>query len=114
MTTAFILTGGEWDFALTGGGDPGALADKGLASLDESGAAVVGPELRLLADEYRGADAEEIEPGVEVLRGARFCMIKERYRHIPGAWKLSLFRDERALLDALDERREDADGKAAD
>jgi hypothetical protein len=110
MTAAFILTRGEWDFARTGEGWAATLVEKGLATFDEDGGVSLGRELRLVADEAESAEREEIEPGVCALRGKRFCMVIEPYRLIPDGLKISLYRDGKALEEAIRERGGRDDG----
>jgi hypothetical protein len=113
VTTAFILTRAEWNFARTGEGWAASLVDKGLAVFDEDGGITLGQELRLIAEEAVSADAEEREPGVFALRGGRFCMLIEPYRLIPDALKISLYKDEKSLVEAIKGRDERIDGETA-
>lgn len=104
MTTSLILTAQEWQFALRREGDPGGLCEKGLAKLDENEQAVLGPELKLIAEEYIDASPDEVAPGVTALRGERFCMLIEPYALISDAMKITLLKDAAALEEALEER----------
>jgi hypothetical protein len=111
MTTAFILTNAEWQFALRGEGDALSLVAKGLARLDRDGGVELGPELALVAEEAANAARETLEPGVFALRGRRFCLLVTPYPHTNGAVKIALYKDSAALAAAIDERS--PHGKAA-
>jgi len=104
MTTSLILTGKEWDYALYGGGEPGQLCEKGLASRGENEEVVIGPELKLIVEEYISAAAGEVSGGVTAIRGKRFCMLIEPYPHIEGTLKIMLLKDAAALEEAISER----------
>ena len=104
MTTSLILTMQEWQYALTGEGDVAQLCEKGFAKRDESGAIAVGPELRLIVEEYSSANIDEITAELTALRGKRFCMLIEPYPLIRETLKISLFKDNAALSEALVER----------
>jgi len=104
MTTSLILTQQEWEFALSGTGDPGGLCAKGLAATDENDKVTPGPELRLITEEYRDASCAEIAAGVTAARGGRFCMMVEPYPLIKDAIKITLYKDYAALEEAQAER----------
>jgi len=104
MTTSLILSEKEWQFALSGEGEPDGLCDKGFAKRDEDGNIVLGPELRMIAQEYGLAAFEEIDGDVTVLRGERFCMLIESYPLIRDTLKITLLKDADALDAALAER----------
>ena len=113
MTSSFILTRREWEFALSGEGDGLSLAAKGLASLKADGGVALGAELRLVSEEARLAAAAEIAPGAIALRGSRFCLLVEPYPLAGDTLKIALYKDEAALCAAMRERSTDSD-KAAD
>ena len=110
MTTSLILTVQEWNCALRGECGEGGLFEKGLAKRDENGAETLGPELRLIVEEYGSADAEEISAGATALRGGRFCMLIEPYPHMQDTLRISLYKDGAALDEALEERGNMQDG----
>ena len=110
MTTSLILTAQEWQFALCGEGDIGELDEKGLAKRDEDGSVTLGPELRLIVEEYDSAVPQEVAQRVIALRGKRFCMLIEPYQYMEDALKISLYKDNAALQEALSERGSIQDG----
>jgi len=104
MTTSLILTLQEWRFALSGEGEPGGLCEKGFAQRDDNESIIIGPELRLITEEYAGATAQEIAGDITVLRGDRFNMLIEAYPLIKDSLKITLLKDADALDEALAER----------
>ena len=110
MTTSLILSKQEWKYALCGEGDIGELDEKGLVKSNEDGSVTLGPELRLIVDEYGSAVPEEAAPGITALCGKRFCMLIEPYQRMDDTLKLSLYKDNAALQEALSERGNIQDG----
>ena len=103
--TSFILTSEEWQYLQTRHGDGLSLVVKGFAVLDKDGSVVLGPELSLVMEELADADCEGLEQGVIAVRGKRFCMLIEPYRHITGAIRILPCQNNAELAEAIRERR---------
>ena len=110
MTTSLILTNQEWKYALCGEGDIGDLDEKGLVKRDEDGSVTLGPELRLIVEEYGSAERQEVAQRVTAVSGKRFCMLIEPYQYMEDTLKISLYKDNAALQEALSERGSIQDG----
>jgi len=104
MTTSLILTAQEWRYAVCGEGESGGLCEKGLAIRDENERLVLGPELRMIVEEYGSVRPDIIAPDVTAVRGGRFCMLIEPYKLIKDTLKITLLKDASALETALEER----------
>ena len=104
MTASLILTNDEWNYALTGQGNPGELEEKGLLYSDDNDIPKLGRELELIVDEYHKTVADIIDSETIAVRGARFCILIEPYRLMSNTIKISLHKDATALQDALTER----------
>ena len=113
MITALILTQQEWAFARNGEGDEESvisLYEKGLTQFNESGEYELGPELRMIAEEYREATLEEIQPGLIAARGPRFCLLVEDYQLMEEAVKITLLQDQAALAQEIEGRSAERNG----